>query len=99
VWTELDQLHRERGVDLVVAGGQRGVDTFAETWARSHRIPCMVFPEPSPGPHGESSGPLRNGWMLKYGRPDLVLAFPGGVGTADMVRQAQAAEVEVLRAQ
>jgi hypothetical protein len=33
--------------------------------------------------------------MLEYG-PDLVVAFPGGRGTADMVRRAKAAGCEVL---
>lgn len=30
-------------------------------------------------------------------RPDLVVAFPGGRGTADMVRRATAAGIEVIR--
>lgn len=30
------------------------------------------------------------------GKPDLVVAFPGGSGTADCVRRAKAAGVEVL---
>jgi hypothetical protein len=34
--------------------------------------------------------------MLAEGRPDFVVAFEGGNGTADMIRQARAAGVEVL---
>jgi hypothetical protein len=34
--------------------------------------------------------------MLEEGKPDLVVAFPGGTGTANMVKQARAAGVEVL---
>jgi len=34
--------------------------------------------------------------MLKDGRPDIVLAFPGGTGTADMMRRARAAGVRVV---
>lgn len=34
--------------------------------------------------------------MLSEGRPDLVVAFPGGKGTADMVRRARAAGVETV---
>jgi hypothetical protein len=33
--------------------------------------------------------------MLTEGKPDLVVAFPGGRGTADMVRRAYAANVIV----
>jgi UDP-N-acetylmuramoylalanine-D-glutamate ligase len=34
--------------------------------------------------------------MLKEGRPDLVVAFPGGKGTANMVAQARAAGIRVF---
>jgi len=33
--------------------------------------------------------------MLQVGKPDMVVAFPGGKGTADMVHKAQAAKVTV----
>ena len=33
--------------------------------------------------------------MLDEGKPDLVVAFPGGTGTADMIRRAKKAGVEV----
>jgi len=35
--------------------------------------------------------------MLDKGQPDLVLAFPGGNGTADMIRRAEAANIPVKR--
>jgi len=44
--------------------------------------------------HGRSAGPLRNLRMLAE-KPDLVIAFPGGRGTADMVEKARAAGVNV----
>jgi hypothetical protein len=34
--------------------------------------------------------------MLVEGKPDLVVAFPGGRGTAGMMRLAKAANVEVI---
>jgi len=46
---------------------------------------------------GKKAGPLRNQRMIDEGRPDLVVAFPGGKGTADMVRRAEAAGVKVLK--
>ena len=39
---------------------------------------------------------LRNQRMLDEGKPDLVVAFPGGRDTADMVRRARSAGVEVV---
>jgi len=32
--------------------------------------------------------------MLDEGKPDLVLAFPGGSGTADMVKRAKVSGIE-----
>jgi acyl-CoA synthetase (NDP forming) len=45
--------------------------------------------------HGKSAGPIRNQLMLDVGKPDLVIAFPGGSGTADMIRRARKAGVPV----
>lgn len=38
--------------------------------------------------NGRAAGPIRNRQMLD-GKPDLVIAFPGGKGTADMVAEAK----------
>ncbi|MFD3263157.1 hypothetical protein [Phenylobacterium ferrooxidans] len=43
-----------------------------------------------------AAGPWRNATMLRDGHPDLVVAFPGDTGTADMVRQARRAGLEPL---
>lgn len=45
--------------------------------------------------HGRAAGPIRNRRMIEEGKPDLVVAFPGGRGTANMVNQARAAGIEV----
>lgn len=47
--------------------------------------------------YGMAAGPIRNRRMLKEGKPDIVIAFAGGRGTADMVRQAKAAGVPVVK--
>jgi hypothetical protein len=46
--------------------------------------------------HGKAAGPIRNRQMLEDGKPDLVIAFSGGRGTANMISQARAAGVKVL---
>lgn len=43
----------------------------------------------------KSAGPIRNQRMLDEGKPDLVIAFPGGKGTAHMVKIAREANIEV----
>lgn len=48
-------------------------------------------------PYNAKAGPDRNQRMIDEGRPGLVIAFPGGDGTADMIHRAQEAGIEVVR--
>lgn len=45
--------------------------------------------------YGKSAGPKRNLDMLFRGKPDLVVAFPGGSGTEHMITQARKNNVPV----
>jgi hypothetical protein len=47
---------------------------------------------------GTAAGPARNAKMLRDGKPDMVIAFKGGRGTANMVKQATEAGVTVFDA-
>lgn len=95
-WKVLDALDPRPG--LVIAGGAEGIDTFAETWALLNGIPCMTFKAAWICPRlGSKAGPIRNAWMLTWGKPDLVLAFPGESGTENMVLKADLAGVTVRR--
>lgn len=76
-------------------GGATGADALADGWAYLHEIPCTRYPADW-GLYGRHAGPLRNRQMLAEFNPDLVVAFPGGKGTADMVRRARKAGFEVL---
>jgi hypothetical protein len=80
----------------LICGMARGADTLAFNYARAHDYPILEFPADWKQ-HGRSAGPLRNKQMLDEGCPDLVIAFPGGAGTANMVLQAKRAKVEVWR--
>lgn len=91
----LTKLHEERRIALVIEGGARGADHLARTWARKQGIPNKSFPAHW-RVYGRAAGVIRNNTMLHSGKPDLVVAFPGGRGTADMVRRAKAAGVEVI---
>lgn len=73
----------------VITGGARGADRLAMRWAAHVGVPLQTYPAKW-DEHGRSAGPIRNQQMLDEGKPDLVLAFPGGAGTADMVRRARA---------
>jgi len=82
------------GIGVVNEGNAPGADRIAGYWARRNKIDNLKFPADWDR-HGNSAGPIRNGRMLAEGKPDLVLAFPGGEGTKNMVRQARAAGVPI----
>lgn len=93
LYAVLDSLHAATPVSVVIAGGARGADTLAVEWAESRKVPSTTFY--AIWRRGKAAGPIRNARMLAEGKPDLVVAFPGGRGTADMVAKARAAGVEV----
>jgi uncharacterized protein (DUF58 family) len=94
---ELDALHAGNPVTDLIHGAARGADSLAAAWARSRGISIRPFPADWDR-HGKAAGFLRNVRMLREGRPDLVVAFPGGRGTAHMVGLARRAGVAVLEA-
>jgi len=75
-------------------GGASGADRLAGAWATARGLEVEVF-EAGWEAYGRSAGPRRNERMLRDFVPDLVVAFPGGRGTADMVRRARGAGVLV----
>ena len=91
----LDKLHHERVFSLVISGGAPGADSLAEAWAKAAGVACKVY-NADWETLGRKAGPIRNEQMLVEGRPDLVVAFPGGRGTAHMVRIAREAGIEVI---
>lgn len=79
----------------IITGCAKGADSLAAREAAKRNLPCKVF-RADWKTHGRAAGPIRNQEMLDEGKPDLVMAFPGGRGTADMVRRAKAAGVPVM---
>ena len=88
------------GATAIIHGGAKGADGWADFWARMNAVPCMEYvacwyPKGIKGGLDKSAGPKRNQRMIDEGKPDLVIAFPGGKGTADMVRRAKSAGIPV----
>lgn len=84
----------EASEHIFILGGASGADKLAEEWADVFGIRKRVFPA-NWAQNGKAAGPIRNQRMLDEGRPELVIAFPGGNGTADMVRRARSAGILV----
>ena len=102
VWTDKERIRRELiglgvgYIDCIIEGGARGADLLSKEVALELRILVDEYPAHWKL-YGSSAGFIRNGYMLKKGKPDLVLAFIIGnsPGTSNMIKQARKAEVEV----
>lgn len=107
----LSDYHNKHDITEIIQGGALGADNIASDWADRHGIKNTEFrPDwndlTAPGAvirinkygrrYNAKAGFDRNQRMLKIGKPDLVIAFPGGNGTADMVARARAADIDVI---
>ncbi len=101
VWNTLNAIDVQRGpISVIIHGAASGADTEGMIWAQcmgnmgrgTKHLPMAADWHT----HGKAAGPIRNQRMIDAGNPDLVVAFPGGKGTADMVRRAKAAKIEVI---
>ena len=81
---------------VVINGRCRGADNMARFLAHQLGYETMDFPADW-NKYGDAAGPIRNGEMLREGKPELVVAFHNDVdkskGTADMLSQAREAGV------
>lgn len=94
VMATLSELLREHSNMEIMHGAASGADSLAQAWAVESRVRATKFPADWKR-YGKMAGSVRNQAMLSAG-PDLVVAFPGGVGTADMCRRARDAGVKVM---
>ena len=90
------ELEKIKNITAIIHGGAKGADTQAGILAKILNIECVVYPADW-SKHGKSAGPIRNAQMLKDGKASLVLAFPGGRGTANMISLASKAFVAVIK--
>lgn len=93
VFEVLDAAHAANPIIALIHGNAKGADALADEWAIG-KCETLTF-TPLWEEHGPAAGPRRNQKMLEDGKPDIVIAFPGGKGTADMVRRARLAGVPV----
>lgn len=96
----------------IISGMAKGVDTCAVDWAvvnwcKWHEFPAnwedlshpdaVIRTRKDGTKYDALAGHRRNQKMIDEGKPDLVVAFPGGTGTADMVKRAKTAKVEIIK--
>jgi hypothetical protein len=92
----LTRLHRfSEPIDAIIEGAATGADRLGRDWAEANGIRVESYPA-NWGDYGTAAGPIRNAQMIEEGRPRLVIAFPGGKGTRNMIKVARKAGVEVI---
>lgn len=83
-------------LSAVIHGGASGADMAGAEWGKSERVPVIEY-KANWRKYGKLAGPIRNQRMATEGKPDVVIAFPGGRGTASMVAIAEANDIPVVR--
>ncbi len=86
------------GVVRMVMGDQKGADYLASSWCYEHDVPFQIYEANWQG-LGRAAGPARNLLMIKSEStmPAICIAFPGSRGTRDMVKQAEAHFLRIIK--
>lgn len=79
---------------IIISGAARGADSAGVDWAVVNWLDFIEYP--ADWSLGKRAGYVRNKKMLEEGKPDLVIAFPGGRGTENMKSLAREAGVKVI---
>ena len=101
VFSALDEIEKTKGqIRFLIHGSASGADELAAKWMKE-KIKAdpnrsMVACPADWASHGRAAGPIRNQWMLDQWKPQVVVAFPSGRGTADMVSRARLSNVPVI---
>lgn len=95
-WKKVQEVLGSMKISAIIHGKARGADYMAGYYARENGIEEIACPADW-NRYGKAAGKRRNAEMLSKHRPDVVVAFPGGYGTADMVKRAEEACLTVIR--
>ena len=81
--------------DAIVSGGARGVDSWAEEWARENGVPVNVI-RPDWHRYGKAAGMLRNTQIIQQANAVLACWDGESRGTLDGIRKARRARKMLL---
>lgn len=99
VYEILDQFLPIKNQITILQGEAAGADALAKQWCADNSVDCEDFPadwEKYRHLRKNPAGPIRNRQMFNSGC-DLVIAFPGKVGTPDMCAYAVSKNCEVIK--
>lgn len=106
----LRKLDSVNSIDIIIHGDASGADNHGKTWGLCNKkevipypakwddlsVPGAVIRPGKHGPYNVMAGYQRNLLMLTEERPDLVVAFPGGKGTAHTVKLTRELGIPVM---
>lgn len=82
-------------ITKIVNGAALGADKMSTGWALSNGTDFVEYPADWKQ-YGKAAGAIRNQLMLDSEAIDMVVSFPGGNGTADMIKRAKARGINVV---
>jgi hypothetical protein len=97
VFDALVSLNAENEIKYLIHGDAKGADTLADSVAKEIGISRIKLPA-NWTKFNKGAGSIRNKSMIDLFKIDLVLAFPGGTGTAHMKRYATENGIPVIEA-
>lgn len=95
IYKTMNEVNIKYDVYEYVFGDAHGVDAHVQKWVIENKLNHKKY-YADWGFHGKSAGPIRNKQILDECRPNLLIAFPGGRGTANMVIQARRRGVPIM---
>lgn len=82
---------------IIVGDCPTGLDSYVLQWANQLNIPIKIY-EAEWDKFGKSAGPRRNRKMCEDNRfLSVLIAFPGGRGTENCIKEAKELGIHVLR--
>lgn len=90
----LGAIHTFEPITELIEGGATGADLLARMWAEWEADVPVTTVRAEWRKYGKRAGIIRNAKMADM-RPDLVIAFPGGRGTQNMIMQARSRGIQV----
>lgn len=93
LFAALDNIHAHTPITLIRNGGMTGADALSSRWAYERKVDTECVGALW-GQYGGKAGPIRNTRMLGMGT-DLLVAFPGGRGTANTVACASRSGIRI----
>jgi hypothetical protein len=94
VFETLDYLDTTRHFTLVIHGNARGADSLGAQWGYERRRNVTGVPAQW-DKYGKKAGYIRNITMADL-QPDLIVAFPGGIGTNMMIDIAKSRQIPII---